>query len=113
MPHRAFFAFILPSLAAMTLFIALPIISVVVQSFYIQHERVVAEVETCSPFGGCTKEMRVDAAATEKLRQEEPLGRFNGLGTYVDRNHLAFAEIGEILSNNNGFRDVVGRIYNL
>jgi len=112
-PHRAFFAFILPSLVAMILFIALPIVSVVVQSFYIQHERVVTAVETCSPFGGCTTEMRVDAAATEKLRQDEPLGRFNGLGTYVDRNHLAFAEVGDILSNNAGFGDAVGRIYNL
>ena len=100
MPHRAFFAFILPSLVAMILFIALPIVSVVVQSFYIQHERVVSEVETCSPFGGCTKEMRVDAAATERLREEEPLGRFNGFGTYTDRNHLAFAEVGAILRDN-------------
>jgi len=112
-PHRAFFAFILPSLVAMILFIALPIVSVAVQSFYIQHERVVTEVENCSPFGGCTKEMRVDAAATEKLREEEPLGRFNGFGTYIDRNHLAFAEVGAILSDNTGFRDVVARVYNL
>lgn len=113
MPHRAFFAFMLPSLVAMILFIALPIISVAVQSLYIQHERVITEVENCSPFGGCTKEMRVDAAATEKLREAEPLGRFNGLGTYVDRNHLAFSEIGAILSDNAGFSDAVSRIYNL
>ena len=113
MPHRAFFAFILPSLVAMILFIALPIVSVVVQSFYIQHERVVSEVETCSPFGGCTKEMRVDAAATERLREEEPLGRFNGFGTYIDRNHLAFSEVGAILSDNNGLRDIIARVYNL
>lgn len=113
MPHRAFFAFILPSLIAMILFIALPIVSVVVQSLYVQHERVLVEVENCAPFGGCTTETRVDTAATQQLRQEEPLGRFNGLGTYVDRNHLAFAEIGAILSDNAGFRDVVSRIYNL
>lgn len=113
MPHRAFFAFILPSLIAMILFIALPIVSVVVQSLYVQHERVLVEVENCAPFGGCTTETRVDTAATQQLRQDEPLGRFNGLGTYVDRNHLAFAEIGAILSDNAGFRDVVSRIYNL
>ncbi len=113
MPHRAFFAFVMPSLVAMLLFIALPIISVAVQSLYVQHERVVTEVETCTPFAGCTKETRVDAEATAKLRSDEPLGRFNGFGTYVDRNHLAVAEIGLILSDNAGFKDAVSRIYNL
>lgn len=113
MPHRAFFAFIMPSLLAMLLFIALPIISVAVQSLYVQHERVVTEVETCVPFGGCTKEMRVDAEATTKLRHDEPLGRFNGFGTYLDRNHLAISEVGAILSENAGFTDAVSRIYNL
>lgn len=113
MPHRAFFAFIMPSLAAMLLFIALPIISVAVQSLYVQHERVVTEVETCTPFSGCSKEMRVDTTATEKIRSEEPLGRFNGLGTYIDRNHLAFKEIGIIVSDSKGVRDAAVRIYNL
>lgn len=113
MPHRAFFAFIMPSLLAMLLFIALPIISVAVQSLYVQHERVVTEVETCVPFGGCTKEMRVDAEATTKLRHDEPLGRFNGFGTYLDRNHLAISEVGAILSDNAGFTDALSRIYNL
>lgn len=113
MPHRAFFAFIMPSLVAMLLFIALPIISVAVQSLYVQHERVVSEVETCAPFDGCTKAMRVDAEATNKLRHDEPLGRFNGFGTYLDRNHLAASEIGAILSDNAGFADTVSRIYNL
>ena len=32
LPHKTFFAFILPSLIAMLLFIALPIVSVAVQS---------------------------------------------------------------------------------
>ena len=95
MPHRAFFAFIMPSLVAMLLFIALPIISVAVQSFYVQHERVVTEVETCTPFAGCTKETRVDAEATEKLRNEEPLGRFNGIGT----NEVRFAWLELALAN--------------
>lgn len=113
MPHRAFFAFIAPSLIAMIIFIALPIVSVAIQSFYVQHERVMSDVETCSPFGACTKERVVDAAATEKLRHDEPLGRFNGFGTYIDRNHLAFNEVGAILSDNTGVRDAVSRIYNL
>lgn len=113
MPHRAFFGFMAPSLVAMILFIALPIVSVVVQSFYVQHERVIVEVENCQPFGGCTTERRVDAAATQALREAEPLGRFNGLGTYLDRNHLATNEIGQILSENRGVGDVIARVYNL
>lgn len=113
MPHKTFFAFILPSLLAMVLFIALPIVSVAVQSLYVEHGRVLIEVENCQPFGGCTKEVRVDAAAAAKLQKEQPLGQFNGLGTYFNRGHLAVAEIGVILGDNRGFGDVVARIYNL
>lgn len=113
MPHKTFFAFILPSLVAMVLFIALPIVSVVVQSFYVEHGRVMTTVENCQPFGGCTKEVRVDAEATAKLKKEQPLGQFNGIGTYLNRGHLAVAEIGDILANNSGLGDVITRIYNL
>lgn len=113
MPHKTFFAFILPSLIAMLLFIALPIVSVVVQSFYVEHSRILTEVENCQPFGGCTKEVKVDAAATEKLKKEQPLGQFNGIGTYLNRGHLAIAEIADILGSNSGLGDIVSRIYNL
>jgi ABC-type sugar transport system permease subunit len=113
MPHKTFFAFILPSLIAMVLFIALPIVSVVVQSFYVEHGRVLVEVENCQPFGGCTKEVRVDSAATAALEKAQPLGQFNGFGTYLNRGHLAVAEIGQIISTSNGFGDAVARIYNL
>lgn len=99
MPNKTFFAFILPSLIAMVLFIALPIVSVVVQSLYVSHEQILVEVENCQPFGGCSTELRVDSAATAALRDEQPLGRFNGLGTYVNRAHLATTELGVILSN--------------
>ena len=40
MKHKTFFWFILPSLAAMTLFIALPIVSVFIQSLFVGHEQV-------------------------------------------------------------------------
>ncbi len=113
MPHRTFLAFILPSIVAMLLFIALPIVSVVVQSLYVEHDKVLVTVENCQPFGGCTKETRVDNAATEELRQEQPLGKFNGLGTYTNRAHLAFAEIATIVADNTGFADTVARIYDL
>ncbi len=113
MPHKTFFAFILPSLVAMILFIALPIVSVVVQSLFIEHGRVLVEVENCQPFGGCTKEVRVDVAATQQLKQEQPLGMFNGIGTYLNRGHLAVNELAAIFADNRGFGDVVNRIYNL
>ena len=70
MPHKTFFAFILPSLIAMVLFIALPIVSVIVQSLHVEHARVLVEVESCQPFGGCTTETRVDTAAMAELRAE-------------------------------------------
>lgn len=95
MPHRTFIWFILPTALAMLVFIALPIVSVMIQSLYVEHERVLVEVENCGPFG-CTQEMKVDAEATKALQAEQPLGRFNGFGTYANRNHLAFAEVSEI-----------------
>ena len=93
MKHRTFFWFILPTLTAMTLFIALPIVSVFVQSLFVGHEQVLVVSESCGPFG-CTESTSIDLEATEKLRQEAPLGQFNGLGTYINRSHLAFSEIG-------------------
>lgn len=113
MPHRIFLAFILPSIVAMLLFIALPIVSVVVQSLYIEHDKVLVTVENCQPFGGCTKETKVDTDATRQLNEEQPLGKFNGLGTYTNRSHLAFAEIATIVATNTGFADTVARIYDL
>lgn len=113
MPNKTFFAFILPSLVAMVLFIALPIVSVVVQSLYVSHEQVMVEVENCQPFGGCSTELRVDAAATATLREEQPLGRFNGLGTYVNRAHLATAELGAILSSESSFGTKWAQVLNL
>ena len=113
MPHKAFAWFILPSALAMLLFIALPLFSIVIQSLYVEHPQVLEQVESCSPFGGCTMETRVDAQATAALREAEPLGRFNGLGTYLNRNHLAVNEIGEILRTSDGFGDSLRQIYQL
>lgn len=112
MTHRTFLAFILPSIIAMILFIALPIGSIVVQSLFVEHPRVLIEVENCGPFG-CEQETRVDTDATRELRESQPLGQFNGLGTYFDRSHLAVDEVGEIFSNNDGFLDIVSQMYNL
>jgi multiple sugar transport system permease protein len=105
--------FILPSLIAMLLFIALPIFSVAVQSFFVEHDKVLVKVENCQPFGGCTTETRVDTEATDKLKAEQPLGKFNGFGTYTNRSHLALEEVGAIFRANAGIADIVTRLYNL
>jgi len=97
----------------MLLFIATPIVSFTIQSLYVEHDKVLVTAENCQPFGGCVTETHVDNEATRRLYEEEPLGKFNGLGIYIDRNHLAFAEIGAILAKNEGFADAAARIYNL
>ncbi|MET0428156.1 MAG: sugar ABC transporter permease [Microvirga sp.] len=95
MPHRTFLTFILPSLFVMIVFIAMPIVSVAYQSLFVEHEQVMTSVQSCGPFG-CTSEVRVDTAAMEKVRAEQPMGRFNWLGTYTNPGHLAFDEVAMI-----------------
>ena len=112
MPHRTFFWFILPSLAAMFLFIALPIVSVVVQSLFIEHEQVIVVSESCSPFG-CTPTTSVDQEAARALRDAQPLGRFNGLGTYFNRAHLATAEVAEAWQSSDTMGQFFASVMNL
>lgn len=112
MPHRTFFWFILPSALAMLVFIAAPIVSVIIQSLHIQHEQVLVTVENCGPFG-CTQSTAVDAAATQRLRDAQPLGRFNGLGTYLDSNHLATDEVSAAWAASQGLADFGARLMNL
>ena len=92
MKHRSFFWFFLPTALAMLIFIAAPIVSVVMQSFFVPHEAVFIETENCGPFG-CKKETIIDHEATAALRAEKPLGRFAGFEIYTDRGHLAFGEV--------------------
>ena len=113
MPHSIFFRFMGPSLLAMILFIATPIISIVVQSLYIEHPQVVIQSETCQPFGGCVTESTVDVAASAKLRAGAPLGQFNGFGTYIDHNHLAFATIASLWRDSDGWGAFASGLYNL
>lgn len=112
MPHRTFLAFIWPSLLAMVLFIAVPIVSVAYQSLFVEHQQVMSEVESCGPFG-CKKEVRVDTAAMEELRAEQPMGRYNGVGTYANASHLAFDEVAVAWSSSSGFGDFMSRVMNL
>lgn len=112
MPHGTFAKFIWPSFLAMFLFIAVPIVSVAVQSLFVEHEQIMREVENCDPFK-CTKVLQVDVEATFALNEEAPLGRFNGLGTYTNRAHLAFNEVTEIWNSTDGAWEFIKGIYNL
>ena len=112
MKHSTFFWFILPSLTAMILFIALPIVSVFIQSLHIEHEQVLIVSESCDPFG-CEETTSVDTEASSKLRAEKPLGRFNGLKTYTNRMILAFDEVGEAWRTTDSFRVFWDRVFNL
>ena len=112
MPNKTFFWFFLPTGLAMILFIGLPIISTGIQSFYAQHDQVVKEVKKCDPFG-CTVSIVVDNEETTKLREAKPLGKFNGFGTYVDRNHLAIDEIKKFWNETESFGAFVDQVTNL
>ncbi len=112
MKHKSFFWFVLPSALAMLLFIFFPIISVVVQSFYVAHEQVIITVENCGPFG-CTESTAIDQEATAALREKEPLGQFAGFDTYVDRNHLAIDEVGAAWDAAGSWRDFGSQLLNL
>ena len=96
----------------MILFIGLPIISAGVQSLYAKHDQIVKEVKKCDPFG-CTVSIIVDQEQTSKLKEEKPLGKFNGFGTYIDRNHLALEEISEFWKETSSFDEFVDQVTNL
>jgi len=101
-----------PSLIVMLLFIALPIVSVAYQSLFVEHEQVMVEVENCGPFG-CQSEVRVDNVAMAELQASRPMGRFNGMGTYLNATHLAVNEIGAIWNSRESVIDAARRIGNL
>ena len=97
----------------MLLFIALPIVSVVLQSIHAPHPAVLVEVETCTPLVGCTTETSIDQDATADLRAAKPLGRFVGLEIFKDRGHLALSEVKEIWGNTSSFGEFFSRLNNL
>ena len=112
MPNKTFFWFFLPTGLAMILFIGLPIISAGVQSLYAKHDQIVKEVKKCDPFG-CTVSIIVDQEKTSKLIEEKPLGKFNGFGTYIDRNHLAIDEISKFWNETDSFDEFTDQVFNL
>lgn len=72
----------------------------------------IIEVENCTPFG-CTKSTTVDQAATQALRESQPLGRFVGLSIFADRSHLAISEIRQSWSSATSLVEFWGRLMNL
>ncbi len=112
MKHKTFILFVLPSALAMLMFIFVPIVSVVIQSLHVEHEQIIIAVENCGPFG-CTESTAIDQEASQKLRQEQPLGRFAGFDTYTDRNHLAFDDVGGAWDKADNWREFGGLLLNL
>jgi ABC-type sugar transport system permease subunit len=96
----------------MVIFIAAPIVSVVMQSVFTPHEAVLIETKNCGPFG-CTTSTAIDQDATAELREAQPLGRFVGLQVYLDRGHLAIAEIGEAWRTSDGLGAFFGELGDL
>lgn len=112
MRHRSFFWFFLPTALAMLLFIAFPIVSVVIQSLFTPHEAVFVTVENCDPFG-CKKETIIDQEATEALKEADSLGQFAGLNIYLDRGHLAIQEVAEAWRNTTSTGAFLAALQNL
>ena len=113
MRHKTFFWFFLPTGLAMLLFIALPIVSVLIQSVFAPHEAVLVEVENCTPLVGCTIETSIDQEATRELRAAQPLGRFVGLDIYFDRGHIAVAEVSQLWAETESWGAFWDRLSNL
>lgn len=112
MKHKTFFWFFLPTAMAMFLFIALPLVSVVSQSFHVPHDKVLITVENCDPFG-CTSQTQIDHTLTQELYEAEPLGQWAGLGIYFDRGHLAIKEVGETWRGSSDLGDFFSTLKNL
>lgn len=104
--------FILPSLLAMVIFIALPMISIAYQSLFLEPQRTLKAVETCDPFG-CRMENRVAPGAENGADRKHAVRRFNGIGTYLDARHLAFSDIGAICRQSANMADAMRQIINL
>ena len=115
MPHRTFFWFIAPSMAAMIVLIALPLVGAGVQSVFREHQKPLKEVENCTvnfltKKRTCVTSVSVDV---EKLAQQEGIGEFAGLDLYADYQLLALETVGEAWRNRESVGKFVGRVFNL
>ena len=96
----------------MILFIAVPIGSIVMQSMFVERDRVVITVENCGPFG-CTETTQIDLDSSAGGAGRGTFGQFAGLSNYLNRNHLASAEISQAWSDAPGWSGFFRAIFNL
>ena len=109
MKHKAFFWFMSPSIAAMALFIALPIVSIVLQSLHSEPGKTVEVIESCGPFG-CTQTTLVTDAAEDAGGF---FGVFSGMENYTNRNHMALSEVSALWSESDSIGKFAAGILNL
>ena len=112
MKHKTFFWFFAPTGLAMLFFIALPIVSIVTQSFYTPHDAVLIETKNCDPFG-CKVETTIDQDATAELRSSKPLGKFVGFDIFLDRGHLAASEVALAWKTSGSWSNFLSAVQNL
>ena len=106
----------------MLVFIAVPLVSVVVQSLHVPKHKVVATGEVCGPFG-CTSQPLVKDTSKNAVKNEitsetagestSVFGRFVGFEIYRDRAHLAIAEITTVWQQSDNLASFATQIMNL
>ena len=112
MRHQTFFWFFAPTGLAMLFFIALPIVSIITQSFHTPHDAVLIETKNCDPFG-CKVETPIDQEATAELRSSKPLGKFVGFDIFLDRGHLATSEVFSSWEKSDSWSEFLNAVQNL
>ncbi len=96
----------------MVLFIAVPIVSIILQSLFVDRARVIVPAEICGPFG-CTEAVTVDLDASAGQDGGRSFGQFSGLSNYFNRNHLALDELSESWSRSKSWGALLKTAFNL
>ena len=115
MPHRTFFWFIAPSMIAMILLIALPLVGITYQSMFREHQKPLKEVQTCTAdFLTNTQKCETSVAVDfEKLKEQKGIGEFVGLKLYGGYKLFAFEAIGKEWEKRKSLSQFIGRFFNL
>jgi multiple sugar transport system permease protein len=115
MPHRTFFWFIAPSMIAMILLIALPLVGITYQSMFREHQKPLKEVQTCTAdFLTNTQKCETSVAVDfEKLKKQKGIGEFVGLKLYGGYKLFAFEAIGKEWEKRKSLSQFIGRLFNL
>jgi len=115
MPHRTFFWFIAPSMIAMILLIALPLVGITYQSMFREHQKPLKEVQTCTAdFLTNTQKCETSVAVDfEKLKKQKGIGEFVGLKLYGGYKLFAFEAIGKEWEKRKSLSQFIGRFFNL